>query len=82
MIRTVSPKAKNVILVLTVFEESEWADLTDSPFPDDEVGMEKRRETLRSLNKGLTDIMFESDGTGEKIRWRVADSDAEKNGAD
>lgn len=62
-------KAKNIVAILDAFEEEAWPARVSSPIrnPDPMV----MRDAIRSLNKGLTGIVFEADGTGEGIRWRL-----------
>ena len=70
VVRRVRPTAKNLVLILDVFQEDNWRIRVESPFPPDEDGKQKRREAIRELNKRLEQIQFESDGSGEAIVWK------------
>lgn len=63
--------AKNVVIILDVFQEEKWPRRVDSPFTTDE----KRREAVSSLNEGLSQLVFEADGN-DSIRWRIQDEPA------
>lgn len=65
-IRSFTREAGNAFPILDTFEELGWPTRIDSPFPP---GSSKRREGVRTLNSSLKTIRFESDGTGEGIRW-------------
>lgn len=67
-------RATQVVTILNVFEEEEWPERVDSPFPASEEGKQTLRETLRSLNKGAKGIQFTADGTGEGIRYRIVEA--------
>ncbi|MCE9608145.1 MAG: hypothetical protein K8U03_24945 [Planctomycetia bacterium] len=74
--RRVRPLAKNVIAILTAFEEDGWPTRIDDPLPggrDDE----RLRSAVRSLNDGLGLIQFEADGSGEGIRWKRVEQASE-----
>jgi len=70
-------QAKNIVKLLDAFQELNWPIRMDSPFPGNEVGRTKLRETIREFNSASTGIKFEADGTGEGVRYRleeIADS--------
>lgn len=68
---TFRPIAKNCIAVLNVFQEMGWPDRIDDPVPGGHND-ERLRQTVRALNKDKSfPILFEADGTGEGVRWRV-----------
>lgn len=62
-------QAVNVATVLDAFQEQSWPARIDDPLPD---GRDQQRlhATVRSLNKGLTGIVFSADGSGEGYQWR------------
>ena len=68
--RTVKRTAKNIITILTCFEEDGWPKRIDNPLQDDI----QRREAIRQLNKGLRWIRFSADGSGEGIVWSRSDA--------
>gem|GEM_PF-4182438 len=70
VVRKVSVSAKNVILLISAFEESMWDKRIDSPLPPSSSGAALLRDTIKSLNRGLVGLRFEADGTGEGITWR------------
>ena len=61
--------AKNIILILDVFQEDGWPDRIDDPLP---AGADPLRlaDAVKSLNQGLRRIEFGKDGSGEGIVWR------------
>jgi hypothetical protein len=71
LVRTVKGGAKNIRLVLDAFEEEGWPSRIDSPLPGG-VSSSKLRETIQSINTGLTDINFKADGTSKGILWHKA----------
>jgi len=77
VIRKVASNASSVILLFDTCQEMGWPELIDSPFPPDEKGREKRRETIESANKKLRRIRFIADGTGDQIRWEFTDDTLE-----
>jgi hypothetical protein len=61
--------AKNQVRVLDAFQKSGWPDRIDNP-----LGHESLNTTVRDMNDSLgtaRPIVFEMDGTGGGIRWRV-----------
>lgn len=60
--------AKNVVMVLNVFEEEGWPPRILDPLPSN-----KKADALRSLNNQLMRIRFRADGTGEGILWESTD---------
>jgi hypothetical protein len=69
VIRPVSPQAKNVRKILNAFQEDHWKSRIDNPLPG---GANSRtlRETVRTLNEGLSGIKFFSDGSATGVRWQ------------
>ena len=63
-------RAKNIITILDVFEESGWPTQIEDPIT---TGGESstRRRTVESLNKELKRIRFSCSGDGESFRWRI-----------
>ena len=61
--------ARNVSLILDVFEEEHWPPRIDDPHSG---GPESQRlhATIRSLNNGLLGIKFHSDGSGGGVVWK------------
>lgn len=68
-------RASNLVTVLDSFEELGWPDRIDDPLPH---GSDKQRlrETVRSLNQGLSEIRFRADGTGTGIVRETAQTRA------
>jgi hypothetical protein len=62
--------AKNCVKILDAFQEDGWPTRIDDPL-DPHKHQQRLHETLRSLNKGLTEIGFHADGTGEGICWKA-----------
>jgi hypothetical protein len=79
VVRSVGPKASNLRRVFECFEIDGWPARLDSPFPDDEAGKQKLRETVRSLNQRLRRIKFASDGNGQGITWCINAAKAERD---
>jgi hypothetical protein len=70
VVRRVRSLAKNVICVLDVFQEEGWPHRLDDPLPGpSDQQVERLHETIRSLNEGLKEISFHSDGGGQGITW-------------
>ncbi len=69
-IRSLS-NAVNVVKILEFFQDDEWPDRVDSPFNDDEAGKERLRDSVRSLNRNLLFLHFESDGDGQGVILKV-----------
>jgi hypothetical protein len=67
VVRKLRAKAPNVIAVLDAFEEKGWPEAIDDPTSQNDS--QRRHETLRSLNQGLTVIKFHGDGTNKGIKW-------------
>jgi hypothetical protein len=70
--RKIRPIAKNMIRVLVEFQESGWPRRIDDPLPNG-PNDERLRQTVRALNSVEFPIVFESDGTGQGICWKVVD---------
>jgi hypothetical protein len=68
-IRTLSPRAKNCKRILDAFHDDGWPPRIESPLPGGRDSR-KLRETVRTLNDGLTSIRFFCDGTGEGVSWQ------------
>lgn len=65
-------QAVNVIKILQVFEEENWAGEIDDPLPPPDENMSNRerlQEAVKSLNNGLSRIRFHASGGGERVRW-------------
>lgn len=63
-------RGANIVRVLDVFEELKWPDRIDDPLRrggDDE----RLRDTVKSLNRGLSGLRFRADGTGRGILWEL-----------
>lgn len=71
-------KAKNVVAILDAFELERWPVRIDSPLPPGKGSRpgakgdaHKLRETIQTLNTGLSRIRFYADGTGTGITWKA-----------
>ena len=62
--------AKNLIAILDAFQECAWPEQMDDPLPPT-TDVNRLRDTVKVLNRGLQRIRFFADGTGEGIRWKV-----------
>lgn len=66
-------QAINQEIVLSAFEEDEWATVIDDPLPPKAEQDTKRRlhDTIKALNRNQEHdvIRFHGNGTGEGIRW-------------
>lgn len=60
--------AKNVVLVLDVFQEEGWPERIDDPMPGGK-NSRRLRYTISSLNERLDSIRFSADGSGAGILW-------------
>jgi len=71
VIRKVSKpnQAKNIMAILDTFQEEGWPSRIDDPLTEG-PDPERLGQTLQTLNKGLSMIRFERDGTGKGIRMR------------
>jgi hypothetical protein len=67
IVRRVRPIATNVILILATFEEEGWPPTIYDPMAG--IDAQRRHETIRSLNDGLSQIRFHGDGKNEGIKW-------------
>ena len=74
VVKLLRQTADNQVRVLTAFEAAGWPHHIEDPLGHMAGGKAKirRRETIKSLNIGLTPrtIRFFSDGTGTGVRWR------------
>jgi hypothetical protein len=65
--------AEAQIKVLDTFQELDWANVADSPFPASTKGKSQLKNTIKNLNKGLEPggvIEFYADGSGAHVCWR------------
>jgi len=69
IVRKVSGRAENVRIVLGSFQELGWPSLIDNPLPGG-ADSNKLRETIRTLNKGLSVIRFYADGKAKGVLWQ------------
>jgi hypothetical protein len=69
VIRHVSPQAKNVRKILNVFQEDHWKNHIDNPLPGGALSS-TLRETVRTLNKGLSGIKFFCAGDAKGVQWQ------------
>ena len=74
VVKSLRQTADNQVRVLAAFEAAGWLHHIEDPLGHMAGGRAKvrRRETIKSLNIGLTPgtIRFFSDGTGTGVRWR------------
>lgn len=69
VVRRYSPSIRsNVRHILNSFEECGWPSRIDDPLPSTDA--EKTKQALRTINKGLTGLLFSKDGDG--IKWAIA----------
>lgn len=61
--------ARNVSLILDVFEEEHWPPRIDDPHSGS-PNSQRLHATIRSLNNGLLGIKFHSDGSGSGVVWK------------
>ena len=82
VVRTIrsAARAKNVVRVLSTFEESNWPPRIDDPVTSGGDSGQRRR-TIESLNKGLTRIRFACTGDGQSFSWEVLPTPAPKTAA-
>lgn len=71
IIRQLGHRATQAEKIVQAFEEDGWPHRIESPFPASEAGSTTRREAIRSLNHGLLQIRFVSDGSREGIVWEL-----------
>jgi hypothetical protein len=71
VIRTVrgATIAGNIRLILDEFERQKWPHHITTPKDFDSQSL---RETVRRLNKGLSEIRFKADGNGSGVVWQLA----------
>lgn len=67
--------AANLVAILDAFETEGWPTRIDDPLPGGRDS-QRLREAVRTLNVGLTGIVFRSDGSGQGILW-VIDGDVD-----
>lgn len=75
VIKRLDIRAGNQLLVLSAFEEEDWASRIDDPLPAYNGDPKARlRDTVYSLNGGQHPhlIHFFCDGTSQGIRWKFA----------
>jgi hypothetical protein len=71
--RTYRAPAEAQIRILDSFQELNWGDAIDSPFPDTKSGRNKLANAIKNLNRGLEHsgvIEFYGDGSGTHVCWR------------
>ncbi len=63
--------ARNVVLLLSAFEEMGWPPVIDDPIPPTIgiVRQQRLKNTIDSLNTGLRLIRFGGNGTGKAVKW-------------
>jgi hypothetical protein len=70
--------APNQEIVLTAFQEQDWAQYIDDPIPPAPEQNQKirLRDTIKCLNAHQQNrlIRFHGNGTGERIRWELTDA--------
>jgi hypothetical protein len=69
VIRHVSSQAKNLQKILDAFQEEQWKHHVDNPLPGG-ANSRKLRETVYSLNEGLSGIKFSSAGGAKRVQWQ------------
>jgi len=72
LVKRLDIRATNQILVLTVFQEDDWAVRIDDPMhPKGGDDKARLRDTIYSLNGGQHPFLihFFADGSGHGIRW-------------
>ena len=62
--------AKNIVAVLNRFQKLGWPDCIDDPLPDG-PDLQRKRETVATLNERLKLIRFYSTGTPRGIGWSI-----------
>ncbi len=63
-------RAKNIIAILSAFEESGWPHQIDDPITAGGAS-DTRRRAIESLNQGLTRIHFMCGGDGTSFQWEI-----------
>jgi hypothetical protein len=71
-LRQYRDEAEAQIAVLATFQELQWKQVVDSPFPAGKAGRGRLKNTIKNLNKGLEEraIEFFADGSGTHVCWR------------
>jgi hypothetical protein len=67
-------RAQNVVRILDAFQNGDWPTRVDDPLRYKDP--HQLRETVRSLNRGLSLIRFKMDGASKGVCWGRADSRA------
>lgn len=63
-------RAHNAVRILDTFQELGWSDRIDDPLRGG-ADPERLRDTIKSLNRGLTGLRFRADGTGCGVVWEL-----------
>ncbi|MFM8709100.1 MAG: hypothetical protein ACKOHK_13750 [Planctomycetia bacterium] len=63
-------RAKNVVAILSTFEDSSWPSQIDDPITSGGDSSTRRR-VVETLNKDLKRIRFSCAGDGESFRWEI-----------
>jgi hypothetical protein len=61
-------QAKHAMHILDTFQLDGWPRRIDDPLPGG-ADRDRLKDALKGLNRGLTAMRFERDGTGKGIRW-------------
>jgi hypothetical protein len=64
--------AQAQIAILDTFQELQWQDVVDSPFPENKKGSNQMKNAIKNLNRGLESgvLEFFADGSGIHVCWR------------
>jgi hypothetical protein len=72
-LRRYQASAQAQIAILDTFQELNWDNVVDSPFPATKNGRDQLKNAIKNLNMGLEPqgvIGFYGDGTGTHVCWR------------
>ena len=72
VVRKVAPQATNLRPILSSFEEEGWPDRILDPLPAG-PDPQRLRDAIGDLNRGLFEIRFAADGTGQRVEWKILD---------
>jgi hypothetical protein len=61
-------QAKNQIAILVAFQELNWPERIDDPLTNGPNSL-RLNDSVKSLNRNLSEITFHCDGSGKGIRW-------------
>ena len=69
-------QAMNQETILSAFEEDNWRQVIDDPLRPRPEQDSKRplHDTIKALNRNQGQIRFHGNGTGEGVRWKLADA--------